>query len=235
MNLPPSPPDNRTYRILLAEDDQAISRMVQMQLQASGFAVEIARDGSQAWSMFQQNPAHLVLSDIQMPGLSGHELTVNIRAQGSGVPIILMTAADSDDFEMQGFKSGADDYVPKPFNPKLLLARVVANLRRVYRYDVAALAPAPATPAASPPASSGASNSVNDAAKRAAAAIAAMRPGGAGAGASADDQDVPEGWSECASCGYLGPQFKFEGQDSNGEKIFVCPNCKSRSLTFSLG
>lgn len=234
MKLPNPPLDNRSYRILVAEDDPAIARMVEMQLKASGFSVEIARDGEQAWTMFEHNPQHLVLSDIQMPGLTGHELTVKIRAAGSGVPIILMTAAGSEDFEMQGFKSGADDYVPKPFNPKLLMARVVASLRRVYRYDVAATG-AGATGAGASQSAAAPSNSVNDAAKHAASAIAALRPRGAGGAAIDPDKDVPEGWSECSSCGYLGPQFKFEATDVNGEQVFICPNCKSRSLSFSLG
>ncbi len=229
MKLPQPPLDNRTYRILLAEDDPAISRMVEMHLKASGFEVETAGDGAIALAKFTQNTPHLVLSDIQMPNMSGHDLTRQIRALGSGVPILLMTAAGTDEVEMEGFKTGADDYVEKPFNPKLLVARVVANLRRVYRYDVA---PKPAAAPAAPLAPASV-NSVNDAAKRAASAIAALRPHGSSG--LPNEKEIPEGWSECASCGYLGPQFKFEGQDPSGENIFICPNCKSRSLTFSLG
>ncbi len=234
MKLPQPPLDNRTYRILVAEDDPAIARMVEMHLKASGFSVEVARDGDEAWAKFEPNPAHLVLSDIQMPGMTGHDLTRKIRALGSGVPIVLMTAMGSDDAELEGFKTGADDYVAKPFNPKLLLARVVANLRRVYRYDVAVAQAANSASPASPPTSlpSSPGSSVNDAANYAAAAIAAMRPGGPQRSAPSELQ---EGWSECESCGYIGPQFKFEGEDINGEKTFICPNCKSRSLTFSLG
>lgn len=204
--------------------------MVQMHLKAAGFEVETASDGAIALQKFKTLTPHLVLSDIQMPNMSGQDLTRQIRALGSGVPIILMTAAGTDEVEMEGFKTGADDYVEKPFNPKLLLARVVANLRRVYRYDVG---PAPLTNASAPATPSPPSSSVNDAARRAAAAIAAMRPHGSSG--VPNEKEIPEGWSECASCGYLGPQFKFEGQDPNGENIFVCPNCKSRSLTFSLG
>lgn len=235
MNLPTPPADNRTYRILVAEDDPIIAKLIAIHLNMAGFETETAINGTDAWTLFGTQNPHLILSDIQMPGLSGHELTAKIRAQGSGVPIILMTAAGSDEAEMQGFKSGADDYVSKPFNPKLLMARVVANLRRVYRYDVAALetansaAASPAAPLAAPTPVS----SPDAAARHAAAAIAALRP--SGSSLEAESTELPEGWSECTSCGYLGPQFKFEGRDLSGEKIFICPNCKSRSLTFSLG
>lgn len=228
MKLPTPPVDNRTYRVLVAEDDPIIAKLIGIHLKMAGFEVETAMNGTDAWTAFGIRDPHLVLSDIQMPGLSGHELTTKIRAQGSGVPILLMTAAGSDEAEMEGFKNGADDYVPKPFNPKLLMARVVANLRRVYRYDVGV--PAPVAPVAAP--TSPPLSSPDAAAQHAAAAIAAMRPGGAPA---SESKELPEGWSECSSCGYLGPQFKFEGEDLNGEKIFACPNCNSRALTFSLG
>ncbi len=240
MRLPTPPADNRSYRILVAEDDPIIAKLIGIHLKMASFEVELAVDGAQAWAAFGARQPHLVLSDIQMPGFSGQELTAKIRAVGSGVPIILMTAAGTDDVEMEGFKNGADDYVPKPFNPKLLMARVVANLRRVYRYDVGK---STETPSATSAATSAATPAVSDsgvtspssptaAAQHAAAAIAAMNPG---AVPESSSKPLPEGWSECASCGYLGPQFKFEGQDASGEKIFVCPNCKSRSLTFSLG
>ncbi|PQV64839.1 Response regulator receiver domain-containing protein [Abditibacterium utsteinense] len=246
MKLPTPPADNRTYRVLVAEDDSIIAKLIGIHLKMAGFETEIAGNGTDAWTAFEASDPHLVLSDIQMPGLSGHELTAKIRAAGSGTPIILMTAAGSDQAEMDGFKSGADDYVSKPFNPKLLMARVVANLRRVYRYDVGAPAPNSAPEIAVAPATNSANFNFNPtttptsapfsspdaAAQHAAAAIEAMRPGGASASQS---KALPEGWSECSSCGYLGPQFKFEGEDSNGEKIFICPNCNSRALTFSLG
>jgi DNA-binding NarL/FixJ family response regulator len=76
-----------------------------------------------------------VLTDLMLPGMNGSEICAKIR-ETSTIPIILMTAADSDEAQLQAFKMGADDYVSKPFNPKLMVARVVAHLRRVYRYDI---------------------------------------------------------------------------------------------------
>ena len=113
-----------------------IAKLIVIHLEKAKFQIVLARDGLEGWSQFTQSDPHLVLSDINMPGLSGHDLVEKIR-ETSSVPILMMTAADSEDYQLKGFKVGADDYIPKPFNPKLLVARVVANLRRVYRYDAA--------------------------------------------------------------------------------------------------
>ncbi|HEX9996727.1 MAG TPA: response regulator transcription factor [Abditibacterium sp.] len=207
MELPEAPADNK-YRILVVEDDQSISRLISIHLQKTGFHCFLAHDGSAGWDAFAECNPHLVLSDISMPGLSGHELIAKIRAI-SGVPLILMTAQATDENEMRGFKSGADDYVAKPFNPQLLVARVVANLRRVYRYS------APAPPEKAP--SAKASPVKTPAAK------------------APDEASLPADWSRCDACGYMGPQFKFEGHDKKGDRIFVCPHCTNRSLTFSIG
>lgn len=141
MRLPEVPSDNK-FRILIAEDDPSIAKLVSVHLKMAKFDVTVASDGSQAWRQFSQLNPHLLLTDINMPGLTGHELVEKVRGT-SAIPILMMTAADTDEAQMQGFKVGADDYIAKPFNPKLLTARVIANLRRVYRYadTVAANAP----------------------------------------------------------------------------------------------
>jgi CheY-like chemotaxis protein len=133
MRLPDVPAANR-FRILIVEDDPIILRLVSIHIKMTNFETFTASDGLQGWHTFQSVDPHLVLTDINMPGLSGHELVEKIR-EVSAVPILMMTAADTDESQMKGFKVGADDYIAKPFNPKLLTARVVANLRRVYRYD----------------------------------------------------------------------------------------------------
>jgi len=132
----PGPPIGGKYRILVAEDDSGIARLVIANLNKAGFECKYAADGAAGFKIFHEFDPHLVLTDIMMPGMTGHEMTAKIR-ETSTVPIIMMTAADSNENQLQGFKSGADDYVPKPFNPQLLMARVVANLRRVYNYDIA--------------------------------------------------------------------------------------------------
>lgn len=195
MRLPDLPTDNR-FRILIAEDDPSIAKLVSVHLKMAGFEIFNARDGLEAWSQFAQVNPHLVLTDINMPGLSGHELVEKVRGT-SAVPILMMTAADTDESQMKGFKVGADDYIPKPFNPKLLTARVIANLRRVYRYTT----PATTTPAEEE---------------------------------TVPSMGLPAGFVRCDACGYLGPVWKFETTDTQGNKIAMCPNCRNRNITFSL-
>lgn len=141
MRLPDLPSANR-FRILVAEDDADTAHLVAVHLQNAGFEVFLAPDGEQAWHNFASINPHLLLTDIHMPGLSGHELIECVRA-ASPIPILIMAAEDADDTQILGFKEGADDYVPKPLHLKVLTARVIAHLRRVYRYDCAT----PATPA----------------------------------------------------------------------------------------
>lgn len=130
----PAPPESGKFRILVVEDDPGIARLILATLTRSGFECRYAPDGLEGLTSFRESDPHLVLTDIMMPGMSGQELCLKIR-ETSTVPIIMMTAADSEEAQLQGFKGGADDYVPKPFNPKMMTARVIAHLRRVYRYD----------------------------------------------------------------------------------------------------
>lgn len=133
MKLPQAPEDNRSFRILVVEDDASIAKLILVNLKKSGFDGRYASDGIMGMNAFRELDPHLVLTDISMPGMSGHDLVKKVR-EISLVPIIMMTAMDSPEWQMQAFKGGADDYVPKPFNIQLLMARVIANLRRVYHY-----------------------------------------------------------------------------------------------------
>jgi DNA-binding response OmpR family regulator len=132
----PAPPDSGKFRILVVEDDPNAARLILSTLTRAGFDCRYAPDGLEGWRAFQEANPHLVLTDLMMPGLSGQELCLKIREQ-STVPLIIMTAADTEEAQLQGFKGGADDYVAKPFNPKMMTARLIAHLRRVYRYDFA--------------------------------------------------------------------------------------------------
>ena len=134
MALPP-PPESGKFRILIVEDDSNIARLILTTLSRAGFECRYAPDGTEGFNAFKDSSPHLVLTDIMMPGLNGQQLVQKIR-ETSTIPIIMMTAADSEDAQLQGFKGGADDYVAKPFNPKMMTARVIAHLRRVYRYDL---------------------------------------------------------------------------------------------------
>ena len=133
----PDAPTNGKFRILVVEDDSNIARLVMANLTRNGLECRYAVDGNAGFTAFQETNPHLVLTDIMMPGLNGRDLCAKIR-ETSNVPIIMMTAADSDEGQVNSFKAGADDYIAKPFNPQLLVARIVATLRRVYRYDITA-------------------------------------------------------------------------------------------------
>ncbi len=122
------------FRIFIVEDDPAIVKLAALPLKNAGFAIFVARDGLEAWNQLLQIDPHLILTDIKMPNLSGPELVLRVR-QASAIPIVLMTAHDSDEAQVKGLKIGADDYIAKPFTPHLLIMRIAASLRRVYRYN----------------------------------------------------------------------------------------------------
>jgi two-component system response regulator VicR len=132
----PKPPEGvEKYRILVVEDDMHIGRLVTANLTRAGFECRHAPDGVFGLEAFRETDPHLVILDVMMPRMDGREVCGKIR-ETSTVPIIMLTAMNTEEDQVRGLKMGADDYVPKPFNPKLLIARVVSWLRRTYRYDV---------------------------------------------------------------------------------------------------
>ncbi|WP_173923675.1 response regulator transcription factor [Agromyces sp. Marseille-P2726] len=116
-------------RILLVEDEIALSDPLSFLLQREGYDVEVAADGPTAVAAFDRSGADLVLLDLMLPGLPGTEVCREIRAR-STVPIIMLTAKDSEVDIVVGLELGADDYVTKPYSTRELLARIRAVLRR---------------------------------------------------------------------------------------------------------
>jgi two-component system, OmpR family, response regulator RegX3 len=116
-------------RILLVEDEIALSDPLSFLLEREGYEVEVAADGPAAVTAFDQNGADLVLLDLMLPGLPGTEVCREIRTR-STVPIIMLTAKDSEIDIVVGLELGADDYVTKPYSTRELLARIRAVLRR---------------------------------------------------------------------------------------------------------
>jgi len=116
-------------RILLVEDEIALSDPLSFLLEREGYEVEVAADGPTAITSFDQNGADLVLLDLMLPGLPGTEVCREIRTR-STVPIIMLTAKDSEIDIVVGLELGADDYVTKPYSTRELLARIRAVLRR---------------------------------------------------------------------------------------------------------
>ena len=122
--------------VLIVEDDRNIQELLQLYLEKEGYAVTVASDGGQGLAKFRAIKPDLVLLDVMMPVMDGWAVCKAIRAD-SQTPIIMLTAKGETDDKVTGLKSGADDYVTKPFEMKELLARVEAVLRRTGSAPVA--------------------------------------------------------------------------------------------------
>lgn len=116
-------------RILVVEDEEALSEPLAFLLGREGFEVQVVDNGVEAVTEFEHNGADLVLLDVMLPGQSGMEVCKQLRAI-SAVPIIMLTAKDSEIDKVLGLELGADDYVTKPYSSRELIARVRAVLRR---------------------------------------------------------------------------------------------------------
>lgn len=116
-------------RVLVVEDEESFSETLSFMLRREGYEVEVVDDGKRAVEIFDHRGADLVLLDLMLPGMSGMEVCRHIRSS-SQVPIIMLTAKDSEIDKVLGLELGADDYVTKPFSSRELLARVRAVLRR---------------------------------------------------------------------------------------------------------
>jgi two-component system response regulator RegX3 len=116
-------------RILVVEDEDSFSDPLSYLLRREGYDVAVADDGTAALEEFDRNGADLVLLDLMLPGLPGTEVCRQLRARGN-VPVIMLTAKDSEIDKVVGLELGADDYVTKPYSSRELVARVRAVLRR---------------------------------------------------------------------------------------------------------
>jgi DNA-binding response OmpR family regulator len=135
MPTPPPP------RLLIVEDDAVVADTVRVYLERAGYAVDHERDGHRAVVRALGADIALVVLDWMLPGSSGPEVCRRIRA-ASSVPIVMLTARTAEDDRVRAFDSGADVYVPKPFSPRELVARVQAVLRRTGRLAGDGAAPA---------------------------------------------------------------------------------------------
>ena len=115
--------------ILLAEDDKALSALMQDFFRAAGVAVTPAYDGEQALVLAQEQPFDLLVLDVMMPHLNGLEVCEAVR-QESDVPVIFVTALGQEGDTLAGFRAGADDYITKPFSFPVLVAKAQALMRR---------------------------------------------------------------------------------------------------------
>jgi len=116
-------------RVLVVDDDTALSEMLGIVLRGEGFEPRLCQDGEHALAAFREFNPDVVLLDLMLPGKDGIEVCREIRLE-SGVPIVMLTAKSDTVDVVLGLESGADDYVVKPFKPKELVARIRARVRR---------------------------------------------------------------------------------------------------------
>lgn len=115
-------------RVLVVDDDEALAEMIGIVLRNDGFEPIFCNNGAEALETFRESDPDLVLLDLMLPGVDGIEICRQIRAE-SDLPIVMLTAKSDTADVVKGLESGADDYVPKPFKPAELVARVRARLR----------------------------------------------------------------------------------------------------------
>ena len=119
-------------RLLVVEDEEHLANGLKFNLEAEGYAVDVEENGEAALDRLTQgsNGIDLVLLDVMLPGLDGFEVVRRLRVAGSFVPVVMLTARGHTDDVLRGFEHGADDYLPKPFDLSILLARIQGLLRR---------------------------------------------------------------------------------------------------------
>ena len=124
-----------TQRILVVDDDAQIIRLLRSYLEEAGFAVLTARDGDEAMHVIQRERPDLIVLDLMLPGKDGLEITRLLRGDSrlAAIPVLMLTARVEDADRILGLELGADDYLTKPFNPREVVARVRAILRRAGR------------------------------------------------------------------------------------------------------
>ena len=119
-----------TIKILVVDDEDRMRKLVRDYLSREGYSILEARDGEEALKVFFDNKdIALVILDVMMPKLDGWEVLKEIR-QYTDVPVVMLTAKSEEKDELQGFKLGVDEYISKPFSPKVMVARVTALLKR---------------------------------------------------------------------------------------------------------
>ncbi len=124
-----------SFRLLIIDDDVELSRMLSEYLTPEGIELTSASTGSQGLNLARSQEYDLIILDVMLPGLSGFDVLKQYRESGGKTPVLMLTARGDDVDRIVGLEMGADDYLPKPFNPRELLARIKAVLRRTTEAD----------------------------------------------------------------------------------------------------
>jgi DNA-binding response OmpR family regulator len=119
-------------KVLLAEDDRDFGNILSQYVTISGFDVNLARDGKEAWDMFSKEKPDICVLDVMMPEMDGFTLGEKIKEAHPEVPLIYLTAKSLKEDIVRGLKIGADDYITKPFDPEVLILRINNILKRAY-------------------------------------------------------------------------------------------------------
>ena len=119
-------------KVLLAEDDRDFGNILSQYVTISGFDVILARDGKEAWELFNQDKPDICVLDVMMPEMDGFTLGEKIKESQPDVPLIYLTAKSLKEDIVRGLKIGADDYITKPFDPEVLILRINNILKRAY-------------------------------------------------------------------------------------------------------
>jgi DNA-binding response OmpR family regulator len=117
-------------RVLIVEDEQHLADGLRFNLEAEGYSVSVAEDGEAGLEAARRNGFDLVVLDVMLPGISGFDVAAELRAGGKFMPILMLTARNRPEDVLKGFEAGADDYLPKPFELPILIARIGGLLRR---------------------------------------------------------------------------------------------------------
>jgi len=124
-----------TRTILVVEDERNIADALALNLELAGYAVKVARTGSDGLRMAQEDDVDLVILDVMLPDLDGLRVCQRLRANGHHLPVLFLSARSEEDDRISGIEAGADDYLTKPFSMDELLARIAAMFRRLEWLD----------------------------------------------------------------------------------------------------
>ncbi|WP_028654112.1 response regulator transcription factor [Nocardioides sp. J54] len=117
-------------RILVVDDERRLARAIELGLEAEGFAVDVAHDGSDGLWMARENTYDAIVLDLMLPGINGYKVCETLRREENWTPILMLTAKDGEWDQVEGLDTGADDYLTKPFSFPVLVARLRAVARR---------------------------------------------------------------------------------------------------------
>ncbi|QIW22038.1 response regulator transcription factor [Bacillus thuringiensis] len=121
------------YKVLIIEDDERIGNLIKDYFSKEGFQVILEADGIEGYAAFNSNSVNLIILDVMLPSLDGFSIAKRIRKK-SNVPIIMVTARSDDEDQLMGYEFKVDDYITKPFNPEILIAKAKNLLERLQLY-----------------------------------------------------------------------------------------------------